>query len=83
MVGIDRKKENSNAADRDIPAIWPAAMVDIDLDVPGKTAEVICAMPIQIACGKLIASISNVLGEVNNASTAHMIAPPMISAAAI
>src|SRR5260370_33458029 len=39
IVGIDRKKENSSAAGRDRPAIWPAAIVDIERDVPGKTAE--------------------------------------------
>ena len=39
IVGMERKKENSSAAGRDIPAICPAAMVDIDRDVPGNTAE--------------------------------------------
>src|SRR3954451_14803445 len=39
IVGIERKNENSNAAERDIPATWAAAMVDIDRDVPGNTAD--------------------------------------------
>ena len=36
---MERKKEKSRAAARDIPAICPAVMVDIERDVPGKTAE--------------------------------------------
>ncbi len=36
---MDRKNENSSAAGRDIPATCPAAIVDIERDVPGKTAE--------------------------------------------
>src|SRR5206468_4545861 len=39
IVGIDRKNENSSADARVIPAICPAAIVDIDRDVPGNTAE--------------------------------------------
>src|SRR5881275_1588087 len=53
MVGIDKKNENSSAAGRDKPATCPAAMVDIDREVPGKTAESICAAPNQTACGSL------------------------------
>src|SRR4051812_12178013 len=57
IVGIERKNENSSAADRDNPTVWPAAIVDIDREVPGKTADKIWTAPIQIACGKLISSI--------------------------
>src|SRR5437870_2688815 len=57
IVGMERKNENSSAADRDIPATCPAAMVDIDRDVPGKTAERIWQAPIQIECSKPICSI--------------------------
>src|SRR5450755_1554695 len=60
MVGIERKKENSSAEARDMPASWPAAMVDMDRDVPGKTAERIWQAPIQIAWPRLIASIFQV-----------------------
>jgi len=31
---MERKNENSSADARDIPQSWPAAMVDIDRDVP-------------------------------------------------
>ena len=48
IVGIERKKENSSADARDIPAICPAAIVDIDREVPGKTAERIWQAPIQM-----------------------------------
>src|SRR4029077_10768199 len=60
MVGIDRKNENSSADARDIPANCPAAIVDMDRDVPGKTAERIWQAPIQIACPRLIASMCQV-----------------------
>src|ERR1700733_6525642 len=60
MVGIETKKENSRAAARDMPAIWPPAMVDMERDVPGKTAEKIWQKPIQIACPRLISSIFQV-----------------------
>src|SRR2546421_10037842 len=36
IVGIDKKNENSSAAGRDRPATCPAAMVDIEREVPGK-----------------------------------------------
>ena len=32
---MDKKKENSSAEARDIPASWPAAIVDIEREVPG------------------------------------------------
>src|SRR4030081_1973250 len=89
MVGIDRKKENSRAAARDIPATWPPAMVAIERDVPGKTAEKIWQKPIQIACARLMSSIFHVWIRLDAdpgpaasdlafvASTIHMIAPPI------
>src|SRR3954464_15956356 len=80
---MDKKNENSSAAGRDIPAVCPAAMVDIDRDVPGKTADKICAAPIQTACGSVISSMCIVRGRVNTASTIHMTMPPMRSAMAI
>src|SRR6516225_4062943 len=60
IVGMDRKNENSNAEARDIPASWPAAIVDIDREVPGNTAEKIWQAPIQMACPKLISSMCQV-----------------------
>src|ERR1019366_7335033 len=39
MVGMERKKENSSAAARDIPISCPAQIVDMEREVPGKTAE--------------------------------------------
>src|SRR6516165_3759738 len=39
MVGMERKKENSRAEARDMPTSWPLAMVDMDREVQGKTAE--------------------------------------------
>src|SRR5271154_4253168 len=60
IVGIDRKKENSNAEARDIPANWPAAIVDIERDVPGKTADRIWHAPIHTAWPRLISSICQV-----------------------
>src|SRR5438067_8967158 len=62
IVGMERKNENSSAAARVNPAVCPAAIVDIDREVPGKTADKICTAPIQTACGKLISSMSVVLG---------------------
>src|SRR5689334_24610480 len=58
-------------------------MVDIERDVPGKTAEAICANPIQAAWGNDISSIRRVRGLRQNASTSHMITPPMNKAHAI
>src|SRR5262245_6816750 len=45
IVGKLRKKENSRAAGRDIPTNCPPAMVDMEREVPGKTAEAIWHMP--------------------------------------
>ena len=58
-------------------------MVDIEREVPGKTAERICAAPIQTACGSVISSMCIVRGRVKTASTIHMMIPPMRSARAI
>src|ERR1700757_2980530 len=57
MVGMDRKKENSRAEALDIPANCPAAIVDMERDVPGNTAERIWHAPIQIDCPRLMSSI--------------------------
>src|SRR5215469_16059510 len=88
IVGIDTKKENSSAEARDIPAICPPAIVDIDLDVPGKTAEKIWQNPIQIDCPRLMSSIFQVsilllaVGPAASAlafiaSTIHITIPPI------
>src|SRR6267378_2362516 len=89
IVGIDRKKENSSADALDIPAICPAAIVDIDRDVPGNTAERIWQAPIQIACPRLMSSICQVrmrvpvapnpaVSEVEfSSSTIHITIPPI------
>src|SRR6516165_2145161 len=79
IVGIDKKNENSSAAGRDIPAICPAEMVDIEREVPGKTAERICAAPIQTACPKVISSMCIVFGFRHNTSTTHITMPPIKS----
>src|ERR1700730_16313679 len=60
IVGIDRKKENSSAEARDIPASCPAAIVDIDREVPGNTAERIWQAPIHIAWPRLMSSMCQV-----------------------
>src|ERR1700719_1704690 len=60
MVGIERKNENSSADARDIPASCPAAMVDIERDVPGNTADKIWQAPIQMAWPRLISSMCQV-----------------------
>ena len=60
MVGMERKNENSSADARDMPANCPAAIVDIDRDVPGNTADRIWQAPIQIAWPRLMASIFHV-----------------------
>src|SRR6266700_6217823 len=60
IVGMERKKENSNAAARDIPQSWPAAMVDMEREVPGKTAERIWQVPIHRACAEPMSSILQV-----------------------
>ena len=58
MVGMESRKENSSAAARERPAVWPAAMVAMEREVPGKTADSVWHSPIQIACPKFIRSIS-------------------------
>src|SRR6266403_1408828 len=60
IVGIDRKNENSRADARDIPTNCPAAIVDIERDVPGKTAERIWQAPIQMAWPPWMSSIFQV-----------------------
>jgi len=68
---------NSRAAGRSRPAIWPAAMVDMEREVPGKTAESVWQSPIQIAWGNDISSTSRVLASrrAAQASTDHMTMP--------
>src|SRR5438034_1092421 len=41
-----KEKAKSDGGRRHRPAACPAAMVDIEREVPGKTAERICAAPI-------------------------------------
>src|SRR5204863_5162596 len=88
MVGMDTKNENSSAAARDIPAICPAAIVAMDREVPGNTAENIWHNPIQIACPRLMSSIFHVrmllfpCGPAASAlacmaSTIHITLPPI------
>src|SRR5581483_1171063 len=89
MVGMDRKKENSSAAARDMPANCPAAMVDIDRETPGKTAERIWQAPIQTAWKNDMVSMRQVWIRLPAApgpalsqraflaSTTHMTMPPI------
>src|SRR5581483_1092147 len=88
IVGIERKKENSRAEARDIPAICPAAIVDMEREVPGNTPEKIWQKPIQMDCPRLISSIFQVrilllpFGPAASAlacmaSTIHITIPPM------
>ena len=56
MVGIESRKLNSRAVGRSMPTIWPAAMVDMEREVPGKMAESDWQSPIQMACARLISS---------------------------
>src|SRR5215510_9288623 len=85
MVGMETKKENSRAEARDIPASWPAVIVDMEREVPGNTAEKIWHKPIQIACKSETSSMFSVLWRPpagvgpNNASTIHMRTPPTSS----
>src|SRR5579871_159306 len=60
IVGMETKNENSSAEARDIPAICPAAIVDIEREVPGNTAENIWQNPIQIDWPRLMSSIFHV-----------------------
>src|SRR5438067_10992702 len=65
-------------------------MVDIEREVPGKTAERIWQAPIQTACGRVICSMRSVrtrrnaltslLELLNSLSMSHMAMPPAISA---
>src|SRR5262245_584070 len=89
MVGRERKNENSNADARDIPASWPPAMVAIEREVPGKTADRIWQAPTQIDCPRLMSSIFHVRMVLPDApgpafsqgafmaSTAHITIPPI------
>src|ERR1700736_2693616 len=91
MVGMETKNENSRAAARDMPAIWPPAIVDMEREVPGNTAEKIWQNPIQIACARLISSIFQVWMRLPlapgpaasdfefKASTSHITIPPISS----
>ena len=63
MVGIESRKLNSSADGRSIPTNCPAAMVDMERDVPGKIAESVWQRPIQMACGRLISSTCVVLAS--------------------
>src|SRR5580704_4217118 len=85
MVGIDTRKLNSSAAGRLIPTICPPVIVDMDREVPGKTAEQIWQSPIQMACPSDICSTSGVAGSERelHASTTHMTTPPIRSDQAI
>src|SRR6202011_3542475 len=93
---MERKNENSRAAALDIPAICPAVIVDIDREVPGKTADNIWQAPIHIACSKLMLSIRQVWMRLFASaaspaasdfefiqSTSHITTPPTTSAVPI
>src|ERR1700688_3581876 len=95
MVGMERKK-TPGAAPRDIPAICPAVIVDIDREVPGKTPDNIWQAPIHIACPRLMLSIRHVwmrlfapaVSPVASdfefiQSTSHITTPPTTSAVPI
>ena len=60
IVGIDRKKENSSAAGRLIPASSPAVIVAIEREVPGNTADSTWHSPIHTACPMDMSSMSSV-----------------------
>src|SRR5208337_1458032 len=60
ITGNETKNENSSAAGRLMPANSPAVMVDMEREVPGKTAENIWQKPIQTACQTDICSMSSV-----------------------
>src|SRR5258708_5206046 len=95
IVGIERKNENSSADARDIPASCPAAIVDIEREVPGNSAERIWQAPIQIAWPRFISSMCQVLIRVPVApspapsdseltsSTIHITSPPSSTPAKI
>src|SRR6202140_4719012 len=91
MVGMETKNENSRAAGLGIPPLSPPAMVAMERDVPGKTAERIWQRPIQIACARLMSSIFQVGVRLSaapgpaasdfefKASTSHITIPPISS----
>src|SRR5580692_4170172 len=85
MVGIDSKKLNSSAVGRSIPTNCPAAMVDMERDVPGKMAESDWHKPIQMAWPMPISSTCTVCGSYrhDHVSTTHIITPPSSNAIAI
>ncbi len=85
MVGMESRKLNSRAEGRSRPASWPAAMVDMEREVPGKMAESVWQRPIQMAWARLISSTWVVLAlrRALQASMIHMTMPPMSSARAI
>src|ERR1035437_5771449 len=78
MVGMESRKLNSRAAGRDRPTNWPAAMVDMEREVPGKTAESVWQRPIHIAWGSDICSTSSVMASwrTDQASMIHITMPP-------
>src|SRR5207244_2122680 len=78
--GIERQNENASAAGREKPAICPAAIVLIERDVPGKTADKIWHAPIQIAWNKFISSMCVTRTRVKVASTIHITTPPTSNA---
>src|SRR5262249_25654658 len=81
MVGIDSRKENSSAVDRDIPTSSPATIVDIERDVPGNTADKVWQHPIQTAWPYSMVSTSpERLRLPQISSTIHIMIPPAISA---
>src|SRR5579883_3021890 len=91
IVGMDKKNENSRADARDIRATCPPAIVDIDRDVPGNTAERIWHAPTQTDCPRLISSIFHTQipscaapgpaasARAFAASTIHIMIPPISS----
>src|SRR5579859_6244990 len=85
MVGMESRKLNSSAVGRSMPTSCPAAMVDIDREVPGKIADSAWHSPIQMDCPRFIDSVCVVYGSKRelHASTAHMMIPPASRAIAI
>src|SRR5258708_33221554 len=91
MVGMETKNENSRAEARDMPASCPPAIVDMERELPGRTAEKIWQKPIQIACGRLLSSIFQVWMRLPlapgpavsdlalSASMSHITIPPISS----
>src|SRR5271169_7059555 len=85
MVGIESRKLNSSAVGRSIPTNCPAAMVDMDREVPGKMAESDWHSPIHTAWPSPISSTWTVCGSYRDdqASTTHMTMPPISKASAM